>query len=112
MKEIQQAEIYLANLDPVKGHEQGGYRPILILQNNHLNKHLNTVVIAPITKNLRYKGYLTTFFIEKKKSKLKFDSVALLYQVRTIDKKRLKKAVCQLDAVLFSAIKRQLSLVF
>ena len=50
MIEIKQAGIYLANLDPVKVHEQSGCRPILILQNDILNKNLNTVIVAPLTK--------------------------------------------------------------
>jgi len=112
MKDIIQGEIFMADLNPVKGHEQAGYRPVLILQNNILNRNLNTVIIAPITKNLQAKGYLTTFFIDKRISKLKFDSVALLFQVRAIDKSRLKKAVCHLNGEAFTMARQQFMLLF
>jgi mRNA interferase MazF len=112
MAQIKQGDIYLADLNPVKGHEQGGFRPVLVLQNDILNANLNTVIIAPITKNLSAKGYLTTFFLNKKISRLTHDSVALLYQIRTLDKERLKKPVSSLGAALFKDIKKQLFLVF
>lgn len=112
MKEINQGDIYFAYLDPVKGHEQSGNRPVLILQNNSLNRSLNTVVIAPITKNLKASGYLTTYFLNKNVSKLQFDSVILLYQIRTLDKSRLKREVCSLSKEKFNEIKQQLNFVF
>lgn len=102
----------MADLNPVKGHEQAGYRPVIVLQNNILNKNLNTVVIAPITTNLQAKGYLTTFFLNKKTSNLQFESIILLFQIRTIDKLRLKKLVSTIDERIFIAIKRQLGMVF
>jgi mRNA interferase MazF len=109
---VQQAEIYFANLNPTKGHEQSGLRPVLILQNNHLNKHLSTIVVAPITSNLLTKGYYTTFYLPKETSKLLSDSVILLYQVRTLDKSRLQKRVSQVPKELFNKIKQQLYLVY
>jgi len=110
MKQIKQGEIYLADLNPIKGHEQGGYRPVLILQNNILNKHLNTVIVAPITTNLKAKGLLTTYFIKQKN--LKKDSIVLLYQLRTLDKTRLKKQLTSLSKYDLSSIREQLSLIF
>lgn len=92
-KRINQGDIYLANLDPVKGHEQAGLRPVLILQGNLLNSELNTVLIAPITSNMKLKGFMTTCFLPKSKTKLKKDSLALLFQIRAIDKTRLIKEV-------------------
>jgi len=111
MTEIQQGQIYFADLDPIKGHEQGGYRLVLILQKNILNKHLSTVVIAPLTKNLKARGYLTTYFIPKNLSGLSFNSVALLFQLRTIDKKRLKKFVSVLDKSTMAQVREQLFFV-
>ena len=111
MKQIKQGQIYFANLNPIKGHEQGGYRPVLILQNDILNKFLNTVIIAPITKNLKAKGYLTTYFLNKKTSGLKFDSVVLLFQLRTIDKKRLINKVVFLNKEIMANIRAQLLFV-
>lgn len=112
MKEVKQAEIYFAYLDPVKGHEQAGNRPVLILQNDILNKHLNTVVIAPITSNLNAAGYLTTYLLDKKTSKLKTDSVVLIHQIRTIDKVRLKKKSGALSMEEFRKIKAKMTLIF
>ena len=109
---ISQGEIYWANLNPVKGHEQSGYRPVLVLQNNILNRNLNTVVIAPITKNLQAKGLLTTFYIAKKYSGLNFDSIALLYQLRTIDRKRIGNKVGVLTGEEMRDVKNQLLAVF
>lgn len=112
MSLIKQGAIFMTDLNPVKGHEQAGYRPVIVLQNNILNQNLNTVVVAPITKNLQAKGLFTTFFIKKNVSKLNYDSVILLFQIRTIDKRRLKKYVSVLERRVFSEIKKQLALVF
>lgn len=112
MIEIKQSGIYLANLDPVKGHEQSGYRPVLVLQNDILNKNLNTVIVAPLTKNLTAKGHITTYFIDKRISKLNFDSVALLFQIRTIDKLRIQKQISNLDETMMKRIKIQMALMF
>ena len=112
MKQINQGDIYLVNLNPVKGHEQAGLRPALVLQNNILNRNLNTVIIAPITSNLEAKGLMTTYFLPKKKSKLKKDSVALLYQIRTIDKTRLKKEVGHIGKSDFMQIRVKMMRVF
>lgn len=84
---MNRGEIYYADLSPVIGSEQGGYRPVLILQNNKGNKYSTTVIIAPIssrmTKNdLPTHVIIDTEFLEKK-------SVILLEQIRTIDKKRI-----------------------
>ncbi len=112
MKHINQGDIYLADLNPVKGHEQAGLRPVLIVQNNFLNKNLNTVIIAPITSNLKAKDYLTTYFLNKQISYLNMDSVILLYQLRTIDKIRLTKELSHLPYDIVAKIKLQMELVF
>lgn len=109
--QIQQGDIYLVDLNPSKGHEQGGFRPVLILQNNKLNKYLNTVVIAPITSNLKAKGHLTTHFLKTTESRLNQDSVILLHHIRAIDKHRLKKHIFNLSPDKLSAIRRQLGLI-
>lgn len=84
---MNRGEIYYADLSPVIGSEQGGYRPVLILQNNKGNRYSTTVIVAPIssrmTKNdLPTHVIIETTFLEKK-------SVILLEQIRTIDKKRI-----------------------
>jgi mRNA interferase MazF len=111
MKNIKRGQIFMADLNPIRGHEQGGYRPVLIIQKDVLNKHLNTVVIAPITKNMKAKGFLTTCFLDKKISHLKFDSVALLFQIRTIDKGRLVKPEATLSPIFMSQVREQLLMV-
>lgn len=88
-------EIYYADLSPVLGSEQGGYRPIVILQNNKGNKYSTTVIIAPISSKV-FKNTLPTHvlieedFLEKK-------SVILLEQIRTIDKKRIDEKIGDLS---------------
>jgi mRNA interferase MazF len=112
VNKIEQGKIYLADLNPIKGHEQGGIRPVLVVQNDVLNKHLGTVVVAPITKNLRAKGLMTTYFLSKSVSKLKLDSVVLLFQIRTVDKIRLKRLVSGLNHQQLAQVREQLSLIF
>ncbi len=111
MLQIKQGDIFYADLNPVIGHEQSGLRPVLVLQSNVLNKHLNTVIIAPLTKNLQSKGFFTTYFLPKK-SGLKFESMVLLFQIRTIDIKRLKKKIHSLPARNLAEIKARMSLLF
>lgn len=107
-----QGAIYLVDLDPTKGHEQSGKRPVLVLQNNVLNKNLSTIVIAPLTSNLKLKGTLTSYFLSSEICGLQKDSVILLFQVRTIDKSRLEKYVGTLSETDFNDVKKQLSYVF
>lgn len=109
---INQGDIFFADSSPVKGHEQAGYRPVLILQNNILNNNLNTVIVAPITTNLNAKGRFTTFYLSQKLSKLPHDSVVLLFHVRTIDVSRLRKKVATLERSEFLKAKEQLKFVF
>lgn len=90
---VKQGDIYMVDLSPVKGHEQGGKRPVLIMQNNILNDALSTVFVIPLTSNLKRKGLLTTVSLPKKKTGLSKDSVGLLYQIKTIDKARLGKKI-------------------
>ena len=108
---MKQGDIYLANLNPIKGHEQKGTRPVFIMQNNTLNNVLPTTVIIPITSNLKAKDSLITWFLPKEESKLKKDSVMLLFQIRTIDKKRLIKKVGGLPKSTYRLVKQQLSFV-
>lgn len=109
---INQGDIFLANLNPTKGHEQSGFRPILILQNNILNENLNTVIIAPITSNLTARGFLTTYFLDTKTSKLKNDSLILIHQIRTIDKNRLQRKINNIGEQNIFNIKQQFKFVF
>jgi mRNA interferase MazF len=109
---ILQGDIFYADLNPVQGHEQAYFRPVLILQNKILNENLNTVIIAPITSNLQAKGKYTTYFLDKKISKLPKDSVVLLHQIRTIDKARLRQKLETLDKNTFTQVREQLEIIF
>ena len=91
MREIKQGEIYWADLGPIQGHEQAGPRPVIVIQTNPLNRSLSTIMIIPTTTSLNAKGLMITHFLDKEKTGLKRDSVALLYQIRTLDRRRLKK---------------------
>ena len=97
MERIIRGEIVLANLEPVKGSEQGGTRPVLIIQNDIGNKFSTTTIIAPITSKIYTKEYPTNVLIKKEDSKLKLDSTILLNQIKTIDKKRIIKKIGVLD---------------
>ncbi len=108
---IKQGDIFLADLNPIKGHEQAGTRPVLVIQNNILNKNLNTVIIIPITSNLAAKGKMTTYFLPQNISNLDKDSVALLFQIRTIDKSRLIKKIITLNQNSFKELKNQFRFV-
>ena len=87
MKQVKRGQIYYADLAPIIGSEQDGIRPVLILQNDIGNKHANTTIIAPIT-SARPNSYLPTHVSIRAKGLTK-DSVAMLEQIRTIDKQRL-----------------------
>lgn len=109
---VDQGAIYGADLSPGKGHEQKGYRPVLVLQNNILNTHLSTVIIAPLTSSLEARGKLTTLYLSKEKTGLSKDSVVLLHQIRAVDKIRLKKKISSLSKESWKALKEQLWYVF
>ncbi len=110
--QIKQGDIFLVDLNPVKGHEQSGFRPVLILQNNILNKNLNTVIVAPISANTKVKGLLTTYYLSRKISQLDKDSVILLFQIRTLDKIRLKRKISNIGNDNFKLIKGQFKFIF
>lgn len=110
--EIKQGQIYLSDLNPVKGHEQAGYRPVLVIQNDILNHNLSTVIILPITSNLKHKENLTVYLLNKENSSMENDSLVLLFQIRTIDKLRLKKKIGEINQEEFYKIKRKLNNIF
>jgi mRNA interferase MazF len=87
--QVLRGEIYYADLSPSYGSEQGGLRPVLIVQNNVGNRHAPTTIVAPLTSRLTKKPLPT--HVEFSCEHLSQDSVALLEQIRTIDKSRLKQ---------------------
>lgn len=94
---IHRGDIYYADLRPVVGSEQGGVRPVLIIQNDIGNKHSPTVICAAITSQMNKAKLPTHVELDSSRYALVKDSVVLLEQLRTIDKKRLRDKVCHLD---------------
>ena len=94
---IRRGDIYYADLRPVVGSEQGGIRPVLIIQNDIGNKHSPTVICAAITSKMNKAKLPTHIEINASAYDIVRDSVILLEQLRTIDKKRLKDKICHLD---------------
>lgn len=97
MVEIKRGDIALVNLEPIKGSEQGGIRPCLIIQNNQGNKYSPLTIIAPLTSKVFTKEFPTNVFILKEDSGLNKDSTILLNQIRTIDKSRITKKISTLS---------------
>ena len=95
---IKRGDIYYADLSPVVGSEQGGIRPVLIIQNDVGNRHSPTVICAAITSRMNKAKLPTHIELSTKKYQIVKDSVILLEQIRTIDKKRLREYVCHVDS--------------
>ena len=90
-------EIYYADLDPVVGSEQMGTRPVLILQNNVGNHFARTVIVAPITSRIHTKSKIPTHSYIGIIGRMKYPSVVMLEQLRTLDKRRLREKAGQLS---------------
>lgn len=101
---IKRGDIFYADLRPVVGSEQGGVRPVLIIQNDTGNRHSPTVICAAITSKMNEAKLPTHVEIKARQYELVKDSVILLEQVRTIDKKRLKEKVCHLDCEILKKV--------
>jgi mRNA interferase MazF len=106
---IKRGDIFYADLRPVVGSEQGGVRPVLIIQNDIGNRHSPTVICAAITSKMNKAKLPTHVEIDAGKYDMIKDSVILLEQLRTIDKKRLKDRVCHLDAEILMRVDRALA---
>ena len=107
---VKRGDIYYADLSPVVGSEQGGIRPVLIIQNDTGNRHSPTVICAAITSRMNKAKLPTHVELDAEKYRLIKNSVVLLEQVRTIDKKRLKEKVCHLDNEILKKVDRALSI--
>ena len=101
---VKRGDIYYADLSPVVGSEQGGVRPVLIVQNNVGNKFSPTVIAAAITSQINKAKMPTHIEIGAADYGLPKDSVILLEQVRTIDKKRLKERIGHLNENLMNRV--------
>ena len=111
---IKRGDVYYADLRPVVGSEQGGVRPVLIIQNDIGNRHSPTVICAAITSRMNKAKLPTHIEIEASAYGIVRDSVILLEQLRTIDKRRLKDKICHLTpeqlALVNEALKISLDL--
>ena len=99
-------EVWLASLDPVRGSEQAGTRPVLILQADPLNAFLRTVVVIPFTTNLQWDRFPFCVLLSAGEGGLVSDSVALCHQVRVSDKTRLLRRLGQISDAGMAAVEQ------
>ena len=107
---IRRGDIYYADLRPVVGSEQGGVRPVLIIQNEVGNRHSPTVICAAITSRMNKAKLPTHIELNAARYHMVKDSVILLEQLRTIDKTRLKDRICHLDSDIMKKVGRALQI--
>lgn len=112
MKEIKKGQIWYADLSPVVGSEQGGVRPVLIVQNDIGNKYSPTVIAAVITSRKTKANIPTHCWLNKGEGGLFCDSMVELEQVRTIDKSRLKQLMGQLSSERLTEVDKCLKISF
>lgn len=101
---IKRGDIYYADLRPVVGSEQGGVRPVLVIQNEAGNRHSSTVIVAAITSKMTKAKLPTHIELTCRQCEIVKDSIVLLEQIRTIDKKRLREKVCHLEGALMAQV--------
>ena len=109
---VRRGDIYYADLSPVVGSEQGGMRPVLIVQNNVGNRFSPTVIAAAITSQLNKAKLPTHIEIEARTYGLSKDSVVLLEQVRTLDKRRLREKMGRLDESVMERVDDAIAVSF
>ena len=101
---VKRGDIYYADLSPIIGSEQGGVRPVLIIQNDVGNRHSPTIICAAITSRMNKAKLPTHIEIGSGRYHLVKDSVILLEQIRTIDKQRLREYVCHVDSRMMGKV--------
>ena len=106
--EINRGDVYFADLSPVIGSEQGGVRPVLVIQNDVGNKFSPTVIVAAITSKIAKSSLPIHVELTREDHDLDRDSVVLLEQIRTLDKARLQDKIAHLDARVMRRINRAL----
>jgi mRNA interferase MazF len=109
---VKRGDIFYADLSPVVGSEQGGMRPVLIVQNDTGNKHSPTVIAAAITSQINKARLPTHIELGASSYGLSKDSVILLEQIRTIDKRRLREHMGQLDVELMDQVDNAIAVSF
>ena len=108
MDMVKRGDLYYADLSPVVGSEQGGVRPVLIVQNNVGNKYSPTIIAAAVTSQLEKAKLPTHIMLEAGKYGLPKDSVVLLEQMRTLDKRRLKEKIGELPLNMMTRVNEAL----
>lgn len=106
--EVKRGYIFFADLSPVVGSEQGGVRPVLIIQNDVGNRYSPTVIVAAITSQIDKAKLPTHVEVSAAEYNLDHNSVILLEQIRTIDKQRLQKKVTELDEKIMQRVDESL----
>jgi len=101
---VKRGEIWLGDLDPTRGSEQAGTRPVLVFQNDVINKYTTTILAIPLTTNLRRASLPSCVQISKGEGGLARDSVALCHQLRVLDKTRLMKKLGTVGSRTIAAI--------
>ena len=109
---VKRGDIFYADLSPVIGSEQGGVRPVLVVQNDVGNRYSPTVICAAITSQINKAKLPTHIEIDCQQYTLVKDSVILLEQVRTVDKKRLREKICRLDDSIMRRVDKALLISF
>ena len=109
---IKRGDIFFADLRPVVGSEQGGVRPVLIIQNDMGNRHSPTVICAAITSRMNKAKLPTHISLDMKKYDISKDSVILLEQIRTIDKRRLREHTGHADRSVMEQVDSALAVSF
>ena len=109
---VKRGEIYYADLSPVVGSEQGGVRPVLIVQNDVGNKYSPTIIAAAITSKINKAKMPTHIELSANDYGLNKDSVILLEQIRTIDKRRLREKIGKLDTDMMDRVNEALFISF
>ncbi len=101
---VKRGEVWWADLNPTRGSEQAGTRPVVIFQNDFINRFTTTVVAIPLTTNLRRASLPSCLFIPQGEGGLSEDSVALCHQVRVLDMTRLQKRLGELSTQLLNTL--------
>ena len=109
---VKRGDIYYADLSPVVGSEQGGVRPVLIVQNDTGNRHSPTVIAAAITSQTGKSRLPTHITLQGSTCGLTKDSVVLLEQIRTIDKRRLKERMGRVDEEMMNKVDNAIAVSF
>ncbi|MEE1351662.1 MAG: type II toxin-antitoxin system PemK/MazF family toxin [Clostridia bacterium] len=109
---VKRGDIYYADLSPVVGSEQGGIRPVLVIQNDVGNKYSPTVIAAAITSKINKAKMPTHIELSANEYGLNKDSVILLEQIRTIDKRRLREKIGKLDELMMKSVDKALFISF